>query len=106
MFEIEMLRQIQNMEGISTWIQIMIGVFFLSWLWIFLLLIRGGYRDLTEIIASPYATRRERLDNTVKLPLRTLALFAASAAGAFGFAFGIFFQGAILIFLYQQITAG
>ena len=106
MFEFEFLREIREIEGIGTWIRICLWIFALSWAWIFMLLLRGGFRDMTEIMFSRYAKPRERFDTTVRLPLRTLALFLASVAGAFSFAFGLFFQGAVLIVIYQQVTAG
>jgi hypothetical protein len=103
MFEFEFLRQIREIEGINTWIQICLWFFALAWAWTFARLLQGGYRDMTEIIFSKYAKSRERLDTAVKLPVRTLALFLASIAGAFSFAFGLFFQGAVLIVIYQQV---
>ena len=106
MFELELIQQVREIEGIQTWIRICIGLFVVSWIWIFALLLRGGYRDITEITFSRYATARERLDSGVKLPFRTLALILAAIAGAFSFAFGLFVQGAILIFIYQQVTGG
>lgn len=89
--------------AIGTWTRIVSWLFALMWLWLIANLLRGGFNDLTEIIASPYATARERWDNRLKTPLRFAAIIAAALAGAAGFSTGLFFQGAVAIFLWRQV---
>jgi|GEM_PF-2720713 hypothetical protein len=92
--------------AIATWTRIVSWLFAALWLWLIASLMRNGFVDLTEIIKSPYATGRERWDNRVRLPVRFVAILAAALAGAAGFAIGLFFQGAVAIFLWRQIFAG
>ncbi|MGX6648142.1 hypothetical protein ACWCOP_09390 [Maricaulaceae bacterium MS644] len=92
--------------AIGTWTRIVSWLFAGLWLWLIASLMRRGFVDLTEIIKSPYATPRERWDNRVRLPVRFAAIIAAAFAGAAGFSIGLFFQGAVVIFLWRQVSAG
>ncbi|MGJ3230606.1 MAG: hypothetical protein ACFE0P_02290 [Oceanicaulis sp.] len=88
--------------AIATWLRIIGWGFAFLWLWLIANLLRGGFNDLTEITASPYATARERWNASVQMPVRFVAIIAAAGVGAAGFAIGIFFQGAVAIFLWRQ----
>ncbi|MFW5661831.1 MAG: hypothetical protein ACOC05_10660 [Oceanicaulis sp.] len=90
--------------AIGNWLRTVAWGFALLWIWLIANLLRGGFRDLTEIAASPYATARERFDAGVKIPFRFAAIIAAAGAGAAGVAIGLFFQGAVAIFLWRQIA--
>jgi hypothetical protein len=89
--------------AVATWIRIVSWGFILLWLWLIANLLRGGFRDLTEITTSRYATARERWTSSLQVPVRFAAIVAAAAAGAAGVAIGLFFQGAVAIFLWRQI---
>ncbi|MEQ8403488.1 MAG: hypothetical protein RKE49_00215 [Oceanicaulis sp.] len=89
--------------AIATWLRIVSWGFVLLWLWLIANLLRGGFNDLTEISASPYASAREKWDARVQLPVRVAAIIAAALAGAAGVAIGLFFQGAVVIFLWRQV---
>lgn len=91
-------------EVLQTWIRIM------QWVWVFLAfyvsaqLFRGGYDDLIEIVGSPYANARERFQARMKMVTRTLALVLAGLVGATQIALPFWFQGAILIVIWNQIS--
>lgn len=86
-----------------TWLLICAGIGVGAFVWIAILLTRGGFEDLDEIVRSPYATPAERLRaNAMRLPRSLLMLFAA-AIGASGVAVPLLFQGAVVIFLWRQI---
>lgn len=89
--------------AIGTWLRIVSWGFALLWLWLIANLLRGGFNDLTEIAASPYATARERWNSLVQTPVRFVAIVLAAGAGAAGVAIGLFFQGAVVIFFWRQI---
>lgn len=89
--------------AVAIWIRIVGWSFALLWLWLIANLLRGGFDDLAEITASRYATARERWNSTVKMPVRFVAIILAAGVGAAGFAVGLFFQGAVVIFFWRQI---
>lgn len=90
-------------DGFGTWIRIMSWVGVASVFWVFALLLRGGFDDLTEIINSPYATARERWRTRLRLPTRLILLIIASVFGAASFAIPVFLQGAVLLFIWRQV---
>lgn len=91
-------------ETMRTWIRIMQWAWALGLLYILARLMRGGFTDLSEIAASRYATRRERFDALARMPARAVALALAALFGATTTAFGVWFQGAILIVIWRQIS--
>lgn len=93
-------------EGFGIWIRIMQWVWAACVLWVFVLLLRGGFTDMTEIIRSPYATAGERGRMILRLPTRFLLLIVAALFGATSFALPVFLQGAVALFLWRQATGG
>ncbi len=101
----ELFAQVLDTPGLPIWVTIMSWVFAFGWIFAFVRLLQGGFRDLTEVSRSPYATARERWRARSAMPIRLALLVFASGVGAAGVAIGLFIQGAILIFLYQQVFA-
>ena len=102
-FEFSELLQGQAMQ---TWILIMQWVWVFAILWISFMLLRNGYDDLNDIIRSRYATTQERWQARTRRVTRTFALLGAALFGATSFALPFWFQGAILIFIWNQATGG
>jgi hypothetical protein len=69
-------------EGFSTWIRIMIWVWVACVIWLFVVLLRGGFTDMTEVITSRYATAGERSRMMMRLPTRFLLLVVAACSAA------------------------
>lgn len=105
MDDFDLASLIQN-DAIQTWIRIMVAVWLLSIPWIAALLLRGGFTDLAEVARGRWSTRRERFDAAVRMPLRLVMLLVAAVFGATSFAVPLWIQGAILITIWNQITAG
>ena len=102
--DVDFLTEVMDTPGLSVWAVIMIGVYILGWIFTFIRLLRGGFRDLREIAGSRYATTQERERARNAMPARLALLVIASGVGAAGIAIAVFLQGAALIFLYQQIV--
>ncbi|KAA5801034.1 hypothetical protein F1654_13325 [Alkalicaulis satelles] len=85
------------------WMLICIALGVLALTWIAVLLTRGGFGDLDEIIRSPYATPAERLGARAQGLPRSLLLILAALIGALSVSVPIFFQGVLVIFLWNQI---
>lgn len=102
-FELSELLQGQAMQ---TWIRIMQWVWVFAIAWISFMLLRNGFDDLNDIIRSRYATQAERWQARTKRVTRVLALMGAALFGATSFALPFWFQGAILIFFWGQMTGG
>ena len=102
-FEFSELLQGQAMQ---TWIRIMQWVWVFAILWISFMLLRNGFDDLNDIIRSRYATASERWQARIRRITRTLALLLAALFGATSFALPFWFQGAILIFFWNQFFSG
>ncbi len=100
------LASLLQSEAIQTWIRIMVWVWAVSIVWIAVLLLRGGFTDLSEVMGARWSTRRERLDAAVRMPLRLVMLLIAAVFGATSFAVPLWIQGAILITLWRQVVAG
>lgn len=98
----QLIAQLMDTPGLPVWISIMSWGFVLGWVFVFVRLLQGGFRDLAEISNSPYATARERWRARSAMPVRFVLLIVAAGLGAAGLAIGVFVQGAIVIFLYQQ----
>jgi len=103
--DIQLLSEVMDMPGFSLWVRIVSWGFVLGWIFIFTRLLQGGFRDITEISASPYATARERWQARFTMPGRLIGLVLASGFGAAGLAIGLLIQGGILIVIYQQVIA-
>ena len=97
--------QVMDTPGLPVWATIMSWGFVLGWIFVFVRLLQGGFRDLNEIAGSPYATARERWQARSAMPVRLVLLVFAAGLGAAGVAIGLFVQGAIVIFIYQQAFA-
>ena len=93
-------------QAMQTWIRIMQWVWAFSILWIAALLFRGGFTDIDDIARSPHATRAERAQALIQKPVRALALLAAALFGATSFALPLWFQGAVLIVIWRQVSGG
>lgn len=93
-------------EGFATWIRIMIWVWVACVIWLFVVLLRGGFTDMTEVITSRYATAGERTRMMMRLPTRFLLLVVAALFGGASFAIPLFIQGAVVLFLWRQATGG
>lgn len=93
-------------QAMQTWIRIVQWIWALSVFWIGALLLRGGFIDLTEIARSRHATRAERWQARIKMPVRALALAGAALFGATSFALPLWFQGAVLIVIWRQVSGG
>ncbi len=104
--DIEFLRLVLDTPGLPVWIRIMSWAFVLGWIFTFTRMLRGGFDDITEISRSPYATARERWQARSSMPGRLIGLILASGVGTAGVAIGLFIQGSILIFIYQEVFAG
>ena len=102
----QFIAQVLDTPGFPVWVNIMAWVFALGWIFAFVRLLQGGFRDLTEVSRSPYATARERWQARSAMPVRLALLVFASAVGSAGVAIGLFIQGAVVIFLYQQVFTG
>jgi hypothetical protein len=101
----QFLAEVMDTPGLPVWISIMSWGFVLGWIFIFVRLLQGGFRDLAEVANSRYATARERWQARSAMPVRLVLLIIAAGLGAAGVAIGVFVQGAILIFIYQQALA-
>lgn len=104
--DIEFITEVMRTPGLSIWVTIMGWVFVLGWIFTFTRMLRGGFDDITEISRSPYATARERWSARSAMPGRLIGLILASGVGTAGVAIGLFVQGSILIFIYQNVFAG
>lgn len=91
--------------GFGVWMRIMGWVFALGALFIFTRLLKGGFNDLTEVARSRYATASERWRARSQYPGRVAALIAASIFGAAGFSLTVFIQGAVVLFIWNQVNA-
>lgn len=98
--------QLLEGQAMQTWIRIMQWVWVFAVLWINAMLLRNGYNDLNDIIQSRYATGQERWQARIKRVSRTFALLAAGLFGATSFAIPLWFQGAIIIFVWTRATGG
>jgi hypothetical protein len=103
--DIRLLSEVMDMPGFALWLRIVSWIFVLGWIFIFTRLLQGGFRDIKEISASPYATPRERWQARFSMPGRLIGLLLASGFGAAGLAIGLLVQGGILIVLYQEVFA-
>ncbi len=93
-------------EAMQTWIRIMVWIWAFAIVWIAALMFRGGFTDLDEIAGSRRHTRAQRWQARIQKPVRALALLAASLFGATSFALPLWFQGAVLIVIWRQVSAG
>ncbi|WP_306016440.1 hypothetical protein [Oceanicaulis sp. MMSF_3324] len=93
-------------EGVSTWIRITVWIGVACAFWVFAMLLRGGFDDMFDVIRSPYATAGERTRMMMRLPTRFILIVIAALAGAAGFAIPLFIQGAVVLFLWRQVTGG
>lgn len=93
-------------QAMQTWIRIVQWIWAFSILWIGALLFRGGFVDIDEIVRSRHATRAERWQARIRKPVRAIALVGASVFGATSFALPLWFQGAVVIVIWRQVSAG
>lgn len=93
-------------EAMQTWIRIMQWVWAFGILWIGALLFRGGFIDLDEVAGSRRHSRAQRWQARVQKPVRALGLVAAAVFGATSFALPLWFQGAVLIVIWRQVSGG
>ena len=103
--DIEFITEVLGTPGLEIWVTIMSWAFALGWIFTFTRMLKGGFDDITEISRSPYATARERWNARASMPGRLVGLILASGVGMAGVAIGIFIQGAILIFIFQNVMA-
>ncbi len=103
--DIEFITEVMGTPGLSTWLTIMSWAFVLGWIFTFTRMLRGGFDEFTEIADSPYATAREKWDARIAMPGRFFGIIIASGVGTAGVAIGLFVQGAILIFIFQNVLA-
>lgn len=104
--DIELLRDVMGTPGLSTWLRVVIVLFILGWIFTFTRMLKGGFNDITEISGSAYATGAERWKARASMPGRLIGLILASGIGMAGITIGLFVQGSILIFIYQEVFAG
>ena len=89
--------------GMEVWNQIAPVIAVTLWVWLTVLLWRGGFRDLSEQAARGGADRLQALAMT---PVRAVMLSLAAAIGAGGTVFGLWVQGAVLLTVIEQFRAG
>lgn len=90
--------------GLGVWLRIMGWVAALGAILVFMRLLNGGFTDLAEVARSPYATARERWDARMQYPGRLALLAFAAVVGAGGFALTVFVQGAVILFIWTQVS--
>ncbi|MCP2679828.1 hypothetical protein NHF45_09845 [Maricaulaceae bacterium NA33B04] len=103
--DIELFRDVLGTPGLSTWLRIVIVLFILGWIFTFTRMLKGGFKDITEISGSAYATGAERWKARASMPGRLIGLILASGIGMSGITIALFVQGSILIFIYQEVFA-
>ena len=101
----EFWTQVLTDPGLRIWIRVCQWGFIAVWVWLFLLLVRGGYADITDITRCRYATAREKWDAHVTGVMRTVGYVIASGVGGASTAFGLFVQGAVLFLIWREISA-
>lgn len=76
------------------------------WIFITVSLWRGGFTDLTEKLTRPRWTGRERVRAVMMMPVRAVMLALVAALAATISTLGIAFNAAVVVGVYQAISAG
>lgn len=98
--------ELLNAPGMRVWTQIAPVIAGLAWIWLTVLLWRGGFTDLSERLNGRVGSGGSRLNALVMIPFRALMLTAAAGFGAAATVFGLWVQGAVLLTLVEVVRNG
>jgi hypothetical protein len=100
------MTELLNAPGMRVWNQIAPVIAGLSWIWLTVLLWRGGFTDLFERLRGRARSGGSRINALTMIPFRALMLTAAAGLGAAATVFGLWIQGAVLLTLIDVVRNG